>query len=83
MLHMSRFFLRDVTPFADDRSTLLPTKNTDLDEEIDPMVVGHGNENATISSAIYNLSTTIIGAGIMGLPAKMKVGICSFKMTLS
>lgn len=53
----------------DERTPLLPTDA----EEIDPMVLGHGAENASISSSIYNLSTTIIGAGIMGLPSKMKV----------
>lgn len=32
----------------------------------------HGFRGASVSSAVFNLSTTIIGAGIMGLPATVK-----------
>ncbi|CAI7813598.1 unnamed protein product [Closterium sp. NIES-53] len=34
---------------------------------------GHGFAGATVSSGIFNLSTSIIGAGIMGLPATLNV----------
>ncbi|CAI7829400.1 unnamed protein product [Closterium sp. NIES-54] len=33
----------------------------------------HGFKGATVMSGVFNLSTSIIGAGIMGLPATMKV----------
>ena len=33
----------------------------------------HGMDGGSTSSAIFNLSNTIIGAGIMGLPATLKV----------
>ncbi|KAG8384558.1 hypothetical protein BUALT_Bualt04G0130300 [Buddleja alternifolia] len=51
---------------VDEKSPLLPTK--------------HGEESgfdefngASFSGAVFNLSTTIVGAGIMALPATMKV----------
>ncbi|XP_020208645.1 amino acid transporter AVT6A [Cajanus cajan] len=34
---------------------------------------GKSNANASLSGSVFNLSTTIIGAGIMALPAAMKV----------
>ncbi|KAK6129113.1 hypothetical protein DH2020_037149 [Rehmannia glutinosa] len=53
-------------PIVDEKSPLLPTK--------------HGEEGgfdefngASFSGAVFNLSTTIVGAGIMALPATMKV----------
>lgn len=51
----------------DESSPLLPLKERDSDLKC------HAVGGSSISSAVYNLSTTIIGAGIMGLPAKMKV----------
>ncbi|GJP49811.1 hypothetical protein CLOM_g8978 [Closterium sp. NIES-68] len=33
----------------------------------------HGFKGATVMSGVFNLSTSVIGAGIMGLPATMKV----------
>lgn len=47
-----------------EKSPLLPTKCDDHDS---------GFSGASFSSAVFNLSTTIIGAGIMALPAAMKV----------
>lgn len=50
---------------VDEKSPLLPTK--------------HGEEGfdefngASFSGAVFNLSTTIVGAGIMALPATMKL----------
>ncbi|CAI5471148.1 unnamed protein product [Closterium sp. Yama58-4] len=34
--------------------------------------ISHGHPGSTVGSAIFNLSNTIIGAGIMGLPATIK-----------
>ncbi|KAG9159798.1 hypothetical protein Leryth_007809 [Lithospermum erythrorhizon] len=49
---------------VDEKTPLLPT----LSDE-------HGGEfnGASFSGAVFNLSTTIVGAGIMALPATMKV----------
>ena len=49
---------------VDETTSLVPSK--------------HGNEfhefdGASFSGAVFNLSTTIVGAGIMALPATMKV----------
>ena len=46
----------------DDQSPLLPKKN---DED--------GSNGASFTGSVFNLSTTVIGAGIMALPAAMKV----------
>ncbi|KAK1407097.1 hypothetical protein QVD17_38708 [Tagetes erecta] len=45
-------------------------KNVDDDDDIDDY---SKRSNAGIYSAVFNLTTTIIGAGIMALPATMKV----------
>ncbi|CAM0883028.1 unnamed protein product [Alopecurus aequalis] len=34
---------------------------------------GHGGDGASVSGAVFNLSTSIIGAGIMSIPAAMRV----------
>ena len=47
---------------TEDREPLLPTKNEF--SEFD---------GASFGGAVFNLSTTIVGAGIMALPATMKV----------
>ncbi|WMV17285.1 hypothetical protein MTR67_010670 [Solanum verrucosum] len=49
-------------PVVDDQSPLLPTKHQE-----------DGFNGASYSGAVFNLSTTIVGAGIMALPATMKV----------
>ncbi|KAL5987488.1 Amino acid transporter avt6a [Asimina triloba] len=51
---------------ADEKSPLLPTKHEE-DIALD------GFSGASYAGAVFNLSTTIVGAGIMGLPATMKV----------
>lgn len=51
---------------VDERSPLLPTKYGE-DAGFDEF------NGASFSGAVFNLSTTIIGAGIMALPATMKV----------
>ncbi|KAL9231261.1 hypothetical protein vseg_006510 [Gypsophila vaccaria] len=54
---------------GDENAALLPTKR---EEE----GVGEGFDEfngASFSGAVFNLSTTIVGAGIMALPATMKV----------
>eukprot|EP01018_Ginkgo_biloba_P000989 Gb_25787 [translate_table: standard] len=48
-----------------DRIPLLPKKGQDAENS--------EYKNATFSGAVLNLSTTIIGAGIMALPATMKI----------
>eukprot|EP00271_Cylindrocystis_brebissonii_P007416 TRINITY_DN20935_c0_g1_i1.p1 TRINITY_DN20935_c0_g1~~TRINITY_DN20935_c0_g1_i1.p1 ORF type:complete len:475 (+),score=85.71 TRINITY_DN20935_c0_g1_i1:236-1660(+) len=50
----------------DEQAPLLPVN---LREHVKFSEAG----GSSVSSAVYNLSTTIIGAGIMGLPAKMKI----------
>lgn len=50
----------------DENSPLLPMKH---DEDGD----FHEFNGASFSGAVFNLSTTIVGAGIMALPATMKV----------
>eukprot|EP00252_Welwitschia_mirabilis_P017643 TRINITY_DN3904_c0_g1_i1.p1 TRINITY_DN3904_c0_g1~~TRINITY_DN3904_c0_g1_i1.p1 ORF type:complete len:461 (+),score=57.39 TRINITY_DN3904_c0_g1_i1:379-1761(+) len=50
---------------VDERSPLLPKTEED---------VGEGGFNgASFSGAVFNLSTTVVGAGIMALPATIKV----------
>lgn len=53
-------------PVVDDQSPLLPTKHQ-KDGGFDEF------NGASYSGAVFNLSTTIVGAGIMALPAIMKV----------
>nr|GEZ42121.1 amino acid transporter AVT6A-like [Tanacetum cinerariifolium] len=57
---------RNKQPIVDEKSPLLPTKGEDE----------HGFDEfngASYTGAVFNLSTTIVGAGIMALPATMKV----------
>lgn len=51
----------------DENAPLLPN----LSDE--GLAVGHEFNGASFIGAVFNLSTTIIGAGIMALPAAMKV----------
>lgn len=51
-----------------ERTPLLPSKAQDLVEE-----VYDDYHEASVPSGVFNLSTTIVGAGIMALPATMKV----------
>ena len=34
---------------------------------------GHGGSGASVSGAVFNLSTSIVGAGIMSIPAAMRI----------
>lgn len=52
-----------------ERTPLLPSKRQDLAEED----VYDDYHEASVASGVFNLSTTIVGAGIMALPATMKV----------
>ncbi|XP_074276144.1 amino acid transporter AVT6E-like [Silene latifolia] len=47
----------------------------DIDLDIDsyPLIVGGIGKGSGVSGAVFNLTTSIIGAGIMALPATMKV----------
>ncbi|KAM7506890.1 hypothetical protein LguiA_017343 [Lonicera macranthoides] len=51
---------------VDEKAPLLPAKQEEN------VVVGEFN-GASFTGAVFNLSTTIVGAGIMALPATMKV----------
>lgn len=51
---------------ADEKAPLLPNRQ-DEDAGFDEF------DGASFTGAVFNLSTTIIGAGIMALPATMKV----------
>lgn len=53
---------------ADEREPLLPCRR----EEEDPAGFDEFN-GASFAGAVFNLSTTIVGAGIMALPATMKL----------
>lgn len=48
----------------DEKSPLLPLRRDEIAGEVD---------SASFAGAVFNLSTTIVGAGIMALPATMKV----------
>lgn len=52
---------------VDEKAPLLPTKQEDDDGGFDEF------NGASFTGAVFNLSTTIVGAGIMALPATMKV----------
>lgn len=52
---------------VEERTPLLPTKNEDGEGGYDEF------DGASFAGAVFNLSTTIVGAGIMALPATMKV----------
>lgn len=66
----------------DDGEGFLKSKNVDGfdiddldDNDFDnvPLVAGASNSGSGIYGAVFNLTTTIVGAGIMALPATMKV----------
>ena len=59
---------KDMVYAQNERTPLLPSKTQDLVEE-----VYDDYQEATMTSGVFNLSTTIVGAGIMALPATMKV----------
>lgn len=59
----------DVSMAHPERMPLLPSKREDvLNGELDD-----DYHEASVPSAVFNLSTTVVGAGIMALPATMKV----------
>lgn len=53
-----------------ETAPLLPTRKQDDEED---EAAFHEFNAASFSGAVFNLSTTIVGAGIMALPATMKV----------
>lgn len=64
--------VNDHFPGASD--PLLPTKRDgDGDEDDAGASAFHEFDGASFAGAVFNLSTTIVGAGIMALPATMKV----------
>jgi sodium-coupled neutral amino acid transporter 2 len=60
---------QSVTMAQTERTPLLPSKRQDLVEED----VYDDYHEASVASGVFNLSTTVVGAGIMALPATMKV----------
>ncbi|KAK4602777.1 hypothetical protein RGQ29_011683 [Quercus rubra] len=52
---------------VDEKAPLLPKRQDDVGAEFDEF------NGASFTGAVFNLSTTIVGAGIMALPATMKV----------
>ncbi|XP_058115092.1 amino acid transporter AVT6A-like isoform X2 [Magnolia sinica] len=52
---------------VDENAPLLPSKRAEDADHVD------GFSGASFAGAVFNLSTTIVGAGIMALPATMKV----------
>lgn len=52
---------------VDEKAPLLPKRHDDDGAEFDEF------NGASFTGAVFNLSTTIVGAGIMALPATMKV----------
>ncbi|KAG2729402.1 hypothetical protein I3843_01G242800 [Carya illinoinensis] len=86
-LHSARSPLKTLVkllPFDEERGYLYSSKNVndrddgfdndrDLDFDNYPLIDGGSKTGPGISSAVFNLTTTIIGAGIMALPAAMKV----------
>ncbi|XP_020530824.1 sodium-coupled neutral amino acid transporter 2 isoform X3 [Amborella trichopoda] len=58
---------RNPKSVSQNKAPLLPSKYAQ--EE----AIGEGFSGASFSGAVFNLSTTIVGAGIMALPATMKV----------
>lgn len=79
--------ITDNNPVSRPRSTYIelqdvpsprtPSKTIDDDLEVDidnyPLVISPANRGSGVPGAVFNLTTTIIGAGIMALPATMKV----------
>lgn len=59
---------RKQKPLVSESSPLLPEKHQDGED-----CVHEGFNGASFSGAVFNLSTTVVGAGIMALPATMKV----------
>lgn len=47
--------------------------DVDFDVDSHPLITGEARGGSHISGAVFNLTTSIIGAGIMALPATMKV----------
>lgn len=86
-LHSARSPLKTLVkllPFDEERGYLYSSKNVndrddgfdndrDLDFDNYPLIDGGSKTGPGISSAVFNLTTTIIGAGIMALQAAMKV----------
>ncbi|KAK7402351.1 hypothetical protein VNO78_14549 [Psophocarpus tetragonolobus] len=57
----------------DEEEQYLGSKIDEEDDDNYPLVVGIPNQGSGIPGAVFNLTTTVIGAGIMALPATMKV----------
>lgn len=57
-------------PTTETITPLLPQTNDHLQENPIPDPIP---QNGTVSGAVFNISTTMVGAGIMSIPATMKV----------
>nr|AAN62337.1 CTV.3 [Citrus trifoliata] len=59
---------------ADSKNFVDHVDNNQDDEHDDyPLISAKSNEGSGVAGAVFNLTTTVIGAGIMALPAAMKV----------
>ncbi|KAJ0006723.1 hypothetical protein Pint_30210 [Pistacia integerrima] len=56
---------------ANDHNALVDDPDDDTD--VHPLIHGQNNSGSGTYGAVFNLTTTIIGAGMMALPATMKV----------
>ena len=70
--------IKDVTPIP--KRSYSPSSSSSDDVAAPLLPKSHGDEvaydefnGASFSGAVFNLATTIIGAGIMALPATMKI----------
>ncbi|EOA34347.1 hypothetical protein CARUB_v10021871mg [Capsella rubella] len=62
-----------VNDFDDTRNGVGDEEVDDLDFDVDVLHGKSSNQGSGIYGAVFNLTTSIIGAGIMALPATMKV----------
>ncbi|KDO52299.1 hypothetical protein CISIN_1g011265mg [Citrus sinensis] len=59
---------------SDSKNFVDHVDNNQDDEHDDyPLISAKSNEGSGVAGAVFNLTTTVIGAGIMALPAAMKV----------
>lgn len=75
----AKFLPFDADSYPDSKNVNGDDLVDDFDDSLEyhvdnyPLIVGGCKQGSGISGAVFNLTTTIIGAGIMALPATMKV----------
>ncbi|XP_058069679.1 amino acid transporter AVT6B-like isoform X1 [Magnolia sinica] len=70
-----RIFKMTILPFAREKKNRRPLRAPLLAHKQceDAASIDHGFGEASFAGAVFNLSTTIVGAGIMALPATLRV----------